>query len=129
MVWNRSRESTWSALAFSGACRLSRVTSARQPSMSPLAIQSTVLRSNSGSGLDHVSDRLAQLDEPLRPRQRRREDVRVDRHDRQVGLRPQRDDRTGDAVVDAELVAERQVEAGIEAQLGQSAWVAYILNR
>ena len=64
--------------------------------------------------LDHLADRLAQLDEPLRLRQRRREDVGVDRHDRQVGLRPQRDDRAGDAVVDPQLVAERQVEVAVE---------------
>src|SRR5215207_9872495 len=68
IVWKRSSESTWSALAPSpatpiismksmnpwvalpGRCRLSRVTSARQPSMSPPAIHSTALRSNSGSG-------------------------------------------------------------------------------
>src|SRR6478609_4446798 len=68
MVWNRSRWSTWSAftpspatptismksmkpcVALPGACRLSRVTSARHPSMSPEAIQSTAFRSNSGSG-------------------------------------------------------------------------------
>ena len=37
-------------VALPGACRLSRVTSPRQPSTSPLAIQATALRSNSGSG-------------------------------------------------------------------------------
>ena len=163
MVWNRSRESTWSAFAPSpatpiismksmnpwvalpGRCRLSSVTSARQPSRSPLAIHSTALRSNSGSGpcspnwrgppssrdrwpvpmiatrwsAGHDStscaDGPAELHEPLRLRQRRREDVGVDRHDRQVGLGPQRDDRAGDAVVDAQLVAERQVEVGVQA--------------
>jgi hypothetical protein len=62
-----------------------------------------------------ISGSSAQLDEPLRLRQRRREDVGVDRHDRQVGLGPQRDDRAGDAVVDPQLVAEGQVEAGVEA--------------
>ncbi|SCE80547.1 hypothetical protein GA0070558_107164 [Micromonospora haikouensis] len=68
MVWNRSRVSTWWAfapapatpimsmksmnpwVALPGACRLSRVTSDRQPSRSPLAIHSTARRSNSGSG-------------------------------------------------------------------------------
>ncbi len=37
-------------VALPGACRLSSVTSPRQPSTSPLAIQVTALRSNSGSG-------------------------------------------------------------------------------
>ena len=68
-----------------------------------------------GPGLDELPDRPAQLDEPLRLRQRRREDVGVDRHDRQVVLGPQRDDRAGDAVVDPQLVAEGQVEAGVQA--------------
>ena len=68
-------------------------------------------------GHDSTSSRMVRpsCDEPLRLRQRRREDVGVDRHDRQVGLRPQRDDRAGDAVVDPQLVAERQVEAGVQA--------------
>ena len=65
--------------------------------------------------LDQLADGPAELHEPLRLRQRRREDVGVDRHDRQVGLGPQRDDRAGDAVVDPQLVAEGQVEAGVQA--------------
>jgi hypothetical protein len=67
-----------------------------------------------GPRLDQPAYRPAELDEPLRLRQRRREDVRVDRHDRQVGLRAQRDDRARAAVVDAQLVAEGQVEARVE---------------
>src|SRR5215204_4750486 len=68
MVWNRSRVSTWSALtpspatpiinmksmkpwvALPGVCKLSRVTSARHPLRSPVAIHATALRSNSGAG-------------------------------------------------------------------------------
>ena len=65
--------------------------------------------------LDHPPQRPAQLDEPRRPGHRRREDVGVDRHDGQVGLRPQGDDRAGHAVVDPQLVAEGQVEAGVQA--------------
>ena len=64
--------------------------------------------------LDEFADGGAELHEPLRLRQRRREDVGVDRHDGQVGIRSQRDDRTGDAVVDAQLVAERKVEIRVE---------------
>ena len=113
--------------------------------MSPLAIHSTALASNSGSGpcspnwrgppsssercpvpmtatrrsrgprVDQLADRPAELDEPFGPGQRRREDVRVDRHDRQVVLRPHREDRAGDRVVDPQLVGERQVEAPVDA--------------
>ena len=68
MVWNRSRVSTWSAVTFSpatpiismksmkpwvafpGRCRLSRVTSARQPDRFEVAIHSTAFLSKSGSG-------------------------------------------------------------------------------
>ena len=133
-------------VALPGACRLSRVTSDRQPSRSPFAIHSTALRVELRVGpvraelaraaelqrqvagaddrhplvarprLDQLAERPAELDEPLRLRQRRGEDVGVDRHDRQVVLRAQRDDRAGDAVVDAQLVAEREVEAGVEAR-------------
>ena len=163
MVWNRSRESTWSAatpspatpiismksmkpwVALPGVCRLSRVTSAqaalevaagdpvdglavelgvgavRAELARPAELQRQVAGADDrhppvvGPRLDELPDRPAQLDEPLRLRQRRGEDVGVDRHDRQVVLRPQRDDRAGDAVVDAQLVAEGQVEAGVEA--------------
>ena len=120
------------------------MTSARHPSRSPLAIQSTAFRSNSPGrdrarrtggvrqlqgevpgpddrdplvrrpGLHHLPERPAELDEPLRLRQQRREDVRVDRHDRQVGVGAQGDDRASDAVVDPQLVAEREVEAVVE---------------
>ena len=132
-------------VALPGACRLSSVTLARQPSMSPLAIHSTALASNSGSGpcgaelaraaelerqvagadhrhaqvrrpgVDQLADGPAELDEALGPRQRRREDVGVDRHDRQVVLRAHGDDRAGDRVVDAQLVGEREVEVAVDA--------------
>src|SRR5260221_6910038 len=50
------------------------------------------------------------------------EDVRVNRHDRQVRLRPQCDQGAGNAVVDSQLVAERQVKASVHSLAQQVGW-------
>src|SRR5437870_723185 len=67
-----------------------------------------------GPGLDETAQGAAQLDEPPGPRKRRGEDVRVDRHDGQIGLRARCNDGACNAVVDAQFIAEREVETGIE---------------
>ena len=72
-------------------------------------------RLSSGQLSTRASKGSAEFDEPAGLRHRRREDVGVHRHDRQIRLRSQRDDRAGDAVVDAEFVAERQVEPAVQA--------------
>src|SRR6266571_8937435 len=67
-----------------------------------------------GPGLDETAQGAAQLDEPPGLRKWRGEDVRVDGHDGQICLRARRDDGAGNTVVDAQFVAEREVETGIE---------------
>src|SRR5438105_86274 len=67
-----------------------------------------------GPGLDETAQGAAQLDEPPGPRKRRGEDVRVDRHDGQICLRTRRDDGARNTMIDAQFVAEREVETGIE---------------
>src|SRR4051812_13078840 len=67
-----------------------------------------------GPGLDEAAQGAAQIDEPPGPRKRRGEDVRVDGHDGQICLRARRDDGACNAVVDAQFVAEGEVETGVE---------------
>src|SRR5215207_3574627 len=69
-----------------------------------------------------------ELDESLRLRQRRSKNVCVHRHDWEICLWPQRNDRTGNAVVDAELVAECEVESSVKTlaqQIRRQLFVAF----
>ena len=68
-----------------------------------------------GPGVDDVAQGAAELDEPLRPGERRCEDIRVYRHNRQVVAGAHREDRARDGVVHPELVGEREVEARVDA--------------
>src|SRR5581483_2273134 len=68
-----------------------------------------------GPGFDQAAQGAAKLDEPPGLRKRRGEDIRVDGHDGQVRLRTRGDDGAGDAVVNAQFIAEREVKAGVQA--------------
>src|SRR5205823_13387348 len=65
-------------------------------------------------GHDKTAQGAAQFDEPPGLRKWRGEDVRVDGHDGQIRLRARRDDGTRNTVVNAQFIAEREVETGIK---------------
>src|SRR5437660_518262 len=67
-----------------------------------------------GPGFDKAAQGAAQLDVPPGLRKWRGEDVCVDGHDGQVRLRTGRDDGAGNTVVDAQFVAEGEVETVIK---------------
>src|SRR5579885_2803077 len=67
-----------------------------------------------GPGLEQTAQGAAQFDKPPGLRKWRREDVRVDGHNGQIGLRARRNDGAGNAVIDAQFVAEGEVETGIQ---------------
>src|SRR5437660_9531447 len=67
-----------------------------------------------GPGLDEAAQGAAQLDEPPWLRKWRSEDIRVDGHDGQIRLRARRDDGARNTVVDAQFIAEGEVETGIK---------------
>src|SRR5437764_9487693 len=67
-----------------------------------------------GPGFDKAAQGAAQLDVPPGLWQWRGEDVCVDGHDGQVRLRAGRDDGAGNTVVDAQFVAEGEVETVIK---------------
>src|SRR5690242_12612233 len=67
-----------------------------------------------GPGLDKTTQGATQIDKAPGLWKGRGEDIRVDRHNGKICLRTCRDDRTGDTMVNAQFVAEREVETSIQ---------------